>query len=66
MTMLPHLHMRSGDDDGGSDDDEGISFDVLEFVCCCLLMLCETKTKNTITIRFTKRTKSLTAVKWLD
>ena len=40
---LAYLHMRSDGDDGGSDGDDGISFDVLEIVCCCLLMLCETK-----------------------
>ena len=39
---LAYLHMRSDGDDGGSDGDDGISFDVLEIVCCCLLMLCET------------------------
>lgn len=33
---LPHLHMRSDGDDGGSDGDDDISFDVLEVVCCCL------------------------------
>jgi len=35
--------MRSGGDDGDSDGDDDISFDVLEFVCCCLSMLCKTK-----------------------
>lgn len=40
---LSHLHMRSGGDDGDSDGDDDISFDVLEIVCCCLSMLCKTK-----------------------
>lgn len=51
--------MHSDGDDGGSDGDGDISFDVLETVSCCLLTLCEI---HTTTISLTKRTKIPRAV----